>query len=147
MFNPDAPWTRTASQTKVVKLGFVDRARDIDLQQAFSDLKRRHIALALETSILIRSDQCGSTSEAYGRPGDLKNKLEKIKRNGGDLQYIAMDEPYYYGHEDSEPGACHQSAEEIAREIAENLKMGQGHISDGKGRRYRSDKFIGGPDR
>ena len=123
MFNPDAPWKMTASQTKVVKLGFVDRARDIDLQQAFSDLKRRHIALALETSILIRSDKCASTSEAYGRPGDLKNKLEKIKRDGGDLQYIAMDEPFYYGHEDSGPGACHQSAEEIAREIAENLKM------------------------
>jgi len=123
MFDPAAPWKKVAGQTSVVKLNFVDRATDTALQHAFSDLKRRHIALALETSILIRSDKCASTSEAYGRPGDLKGKLEKIKRNGGDLQYIAMDEPFYFGHEDSGPTACHQSAEDIARAIAENLKM------------------------
>jgi hypothetical protein len=45
--------------------------------------------------------------------------LQKIKRNGGDLKYLIMDEPFYFGHRYSGPTACHEPAEALAKRIAE----------------------------
>jgi len=125
MLMEGAPWETVSRHTQVVKFppANIERAKDPALQRAFRDLDRRHIAMALEASLLIRSSHCAETTEAYGRPGSLEWLLKKIQRNGGDLQYIAMDEPFFYGNSFSGPNACHDSATEIAREIAENLKM------------------------
>jgi hypothetical protein len=125
MLTEGAPWETVARHTQVVKFapGNIERAKDSALQRAFRDLERRHIAMAMEASLLIRSTHCAQATEAYGRPGSLEWLLKKIQRNGGNLQYIAMDEPFFYGNKFSGPNACHDSATEIAREIAENLKM------------------------
>ena len=125
MLSAGTPWETVSSHTQIVQFppANIERARDAALQKAFSDLARRHIALALGTSLLVKSDRCPSNTEAYGKPGDLERVLKKIQRNGGQLEYIAMDEPFFFGHRYSGQGACHDSAVEIAREIAENLKM------------------------
>ncbi|MDP4218716.1 MAG: hypothetical protein Q8927_21175, partial [Bacteroidota bacterium] len=125
ILSADTLWEAVSGHTQIVQFppGNIERARDAALQKAFNDLARRHMALALGTSLLVRSDRCASNTEAYGRPEDLERVLKKIQRNGGHLQYIAMDEPFFFGHRYSGPGACHDSAVEIAREIAENLKM------------------------
>src|ERR1700730_13690372 len=100
MWKPDAPWQTVARGVKVIQLAptNVERARDGDLQQALSDIKRRNLALALEASLLVRTDQCRSNTEAYSDPGATEKLLEKIQRLGGDLKFIIMDEPFYYGH-------------------------------------------------
>src|SRR5580658_4297419 len=50
LFHPDAPWAEAGRQLTVFKVGpsFVDSAPDDVLRQAFSDLKRRGIALGWE---------------------------------------------------------------------------------------------------
>lgn len=70
---------------------------DTDLKLAPDDLKRPHIALAIGTGLIVRSDRCRSNTEAYVEPGALERMFEKVRRNGGDVKYVAMDEPYFYG--------------------------------------------------
>jgi hypothetical protein len=59
MWKPDAPWQTVARSVKVIQFAptGVDRAHDSDLGQAFADLKRRNIAFAVGTGLLIRSDR------------------------------------------------------------------------------------------
>ena len=73
--------------------------------------------------MIVRSDRCRSNTEAYVEPGALERMFEKVRRNGGDVKYLAMDEPYFYGHRYSGPTACHESAEAIAKAVAESVRL------------------------
>lgn len=48
--------------------------------------------------------------------------VRAIKSAGGTLHFIALDEPYYYGHFYDGPNACRWSAEKIASEVDEFIK-------------------------
>jgi hypothetical protein len=99
---------------------FINWASDADLRNAFSELKRHNISLALETGVLTASKECGGGLEGYG--GDTDEYLaRRILRLDGELSYIAMDEPVWYGHYFSGPKACHATFHEIARNAAQNL--------------------------
>jgi hypothetical protein len=121
MWTPDAPWPTVAAHVKAANFppGNIEGATDADLQAAFTEMKRRNIALVLGTGVLVRSDRCQAKNEAYASPDELEQILEKIRRNGGELRYIAMDEPYYFGHRDD--SGCHQSAAELAAEVAQRV--------------------------
>jgi hypothetical protein len=127
MWTADAPWQTVARNTRVVLFppGVVLRAKDDDvLKQAFSDLKRRNIALALEMGLLTQTDSCRYRGEGYlDSVQTVKNALERIRRNGGELSYIAMDEPFYYAHQYSGPNACHEPTTEIARRVAATVAI------------------------
>jgi len=101
----------------------VDRATDSDLQQAVSDIKRRKLELAVGTGLLIRSNRCQSKSEAYVDQGALERLFDKLRRNGADVKYVTMDEPYFYGHRDSSPTACHQSAQALAQALVQGIAV------------------------
>jgi hypothetical protein len=126
MWTPDAPWPMVAAHVKAAEFppGNIERAKDEDLQAAFREMKRRSIALALGTGLLARSVRCQATNEAMGSAGELEQLLLKIRRNGGDLRYIAMDEPYSFGHRDD--SGCHQSAAELAANVAQGVAIARG---------------------
>jgi hypothetical protein len=117
----DAPWQTVASHTQVAKLlaGSIENTKDADLQTVLEDVKRRHFELALEIGPLVRSADCRPKTESYGNPGETEAILQKIRRNGGDLRYIAMDEPFFYGHRDA--GGCHLSAADLALQVAKSV--------------------------
>jgi hypothetical protein len=121
MWKPDAPWKTVAGAVKVIQFPppNLQSSRDEDLKQALSDIKRRKLDLAIEASLLVRDSQCRSNTEAYSDPGATEQLLLKIQRNGGDLKYLIMDEPFFFGHQYSGPTACHESAEALAKKIAE----------------------------
>lgn len=123
LFLPDAPWPTVARQTRVFKIGpgFASQGREKDLRQLFANLRERHIALALELGMLSISDHCHEKTEAYGEPGLVEHILLRIKRLGGNLDYLAMDEPFYYGHQYAGPDACKLSAAQLAQDIAPNI--------------------------
>src|SRR6267142_7123286 len=75
-----------------VYVPFVQWAKDDDLRRVFTELKRRHIALAMETGVLTANERCGHGVEGYGGE-DAAKVAARIARVGGDLAYIAMDEP------------------------------------------------------
>jgi hypothetical protein len=125
LWQPDAPWKTSAGAVKVIQIppGNIERARDSDLQQALADIKRRHLALAVGTGLLIRSDRCRAQTEAYVNGPTLERLFDKLRRNGADVKYVTMDEPFFYGHRDSSPTACHESAQALAHALKESIAI------------------------
>lgn len=126
MFEPNAPWQRAAERTKVMKVStmFAFRAPDDLLAHMIADLKRRNIALALEGLMLTipRPDSCGRGVEGYTGPVTLLRAAERIRRLGGELRYIAMDEPLYFGHYFTGPNACRTPIDALARDVADRIR-------------------------
>jgi hypothetical protein len=107
MFKPNAPWKRAASHVNVFALygNFAAHAPQHQIDTVISDLERRQIALALEVGVMnvgavTTHPSCGGLGlvEGYGTPDEAKNISAKIKHAGGELKYIVMDEPLWYGH-------------------------------------------------
>jgi hypothetical protein len=94
------------------------------LKRAFQNLAERHIGLALEFRVLVRTDQCSQWTKAFSDPGELENILERIQRLGGDLKYAVMDDPFFFGHRFSAGSvACLEPPAKLARQIAEKIRL------------------------
>jgi uncharacterized protein (TIGR03437 family) len=124
LFTPNAPWAQSASHVNVFKIypQWIDEAADTDLQTQFASLNRAGIALALEYGVLTASTQCGAGVEGFGGEG-LMNAALRIKRNGGILRYLAMDEPIYFSTLYTGANACHWTVDQMAANAASNLRM------------------------
>jgi hypothetical protein len=125
-WKPEAPWRAVAAHTKVAKLiaSNIEHTSDDDLKAVIEDVKRRHLELALESGPLVRSAECtpangAAANETYGSPGELELVLQKIRRNGGELRYFDMDEPFFFGHRD--PSGCHLPATQLAQQVATSV--------------------------
>jgi hypothetical protein len=69
--------------------------------------------LAIEMGLLSGNDSsgrqaCGVNVEGFGAPDTARVTAERIKRNGRELRYVAMDEALWYGHHFSGKNASHQ---------------------------------------
>jgi hypothetical protein len=107
MFAPEAPWEKAANHINIFKLysSFVGPAPQDQVDRIVADLNRRHIAVALETGVMnigpkSTNPPCGGFGlvEGYGTPAAAINVSQKIKKAGGVIRYIAVDEPLWYGH-------------------------------------------------
>ncbi len=125
MFKPDAPWQRTASGIKVMQLppALILKADKELLHGIFADLDRRHIALGVEFGWLHGplAHPCGMQVEGYAHPGSAGLMARIIKAAGGDLKYVAMDEPLVFGHAYKGKNACNYSIEQTAQVVAEGV--------------------------
>ena len=122
MFNPSAPWRAASLVVRIFKVStqWILTASDSALTQMFTDLKRRGIGLAIEALMIPQTSSCGSGVEGYSAPGTMKLVADRVKRLGGDLQAIAMDEPLTFGHLYTGPNACQTSITDLANAIAVN---------------------------
>jgi hypothetical protein len=119
LFSPDAPWQGAARHIRVFKLygeWVVGSATDAQLKQVVSDLQRRGIALAIEGGPL-EAAGCGTGVEGFAR-AQWARIASRIAAAGGTIDYIDMDEPYYFGHFFGGSQACRWSSEIIARQLA-----------------------------
>lgn len=130
LFKPDAPWQKTSQRVKVFMTngGLILRESDAVLQAIFADLKRRNIALAIEMGLLTGKDSlgqqaCGVGVEGFGAPETARVISERIKKNGGELRYIAMDEPLFFGQHFKGKNACQWSMNDVARDIAPRVAV------------------------
>jgi hypothetical protein len=100
LFKPEAPWSVGASALTAFKIStqLVLRGSDEQLSSVFAGLKARHIALAIELGVLVNSDACGKGTEGFGSPPAVETVAKRIKSLGGELDYVAMDEPVTWGH-------------------------------------------------
>jgi hypothetical protein len=133
LFRPDAPWATAASGLRAFKIStqFGLRSTDDQLRTLIDDLQRRHIGLAVELAMLVGSDRCGKTVEGYASPTAVQELAERIKRFGGQIDYVAMDEPVWMGHvakgvtHPEIPGAvrCEDSVADLAGQIAPKVAI------------------------
>ncbi len=132
LFQSNAPWPKAAARVQIFKLfpQFLHAGSDADLQTVFVNLQQRHIALAIEYGLLNPSNpllcggkgpQCGQVEGFDG--AFLAADLARIKTLGGNLQLVAMDEPLWFGHHSTEPGAPQAPISALAQDIAKQVAI------------------------
>ena len=127
LFQQPALWSQAASRVKIFKLypQFVHSAPDADLKAVFAGLKQLHLDLAIEYGLLDPADPllCGGKSSICGQVEGfdgwrLAYALARIKTLGGDVKYVAMDEPLWFGTASTQSGAPQASLAAIVQDIA-----------------------------
>ena len=127
LFAPGAPWTTASAHVQIFKMytqmlvPAVPGSFSADtLQQIFAYLKSHNIALALEFGPLTPSAQCGAGVEGFA--GEVALPVAtRIQQLGGNLQYIGMDEPFYFGSLFSGANACNWTAQQVAANAVQNI--------------------------
>jgi hypothetical protein len=125
LFEPDAPWQTAATHIHVFKLygeWVAYDATDAQLRQVVADLDRRGLALAVEVGPLNPSNDCGAGIEGFAGTQEGLKIANRIKKAGGTIHLIALDEPYYFGHFYDGANACHWTAEKIAAEVGQYIQ-------------------------
>jgi hypothetical protein len=129
LFKPDAAWSKSAQHVRVfmINAGLLLRQSDDEVKAVFADLKRRHIALAIEMGLLSgkgldgKVQECGVGVEGFGAPDTAKVVANSIEKNGGVVDYIAMDEPLWYGHHFKGKNGCQWPMEKVAQDMASRI--------------------------
>ena len=129
LFDKKAPWPIVASHIEAffVSKRFVRDADEQQLQRVITFLKEQKIKLAMQGTPLVATRECGLGIEGHGPPGDMLEGAERIRSAGGKLDYIAMDEPLYYGsifkYVDRAGGRvpCDHTIQELAAQTATKI--------------------------
>jgi hypothetical protein len=129
LFKPDAAWSKSAQHVKVFKTngGAVMREPDGEVKAMFADLKRRHIPLAIEMGLLTgrspdgKVQECGVGIEGFTSAGYAKLLANRIKMLGGELAFVAMDEPLWYGHHFKGKNGCQWPMERVAQNMMSEI--------------------------
>ena len=87
----------------MLSAGKITHASQDQINTIVADLNRRHIKIALEDGVMnagpSKDSPCGGTDmEGYGTPERAKKVSGMIKKAGGKVDYLVMDEPLEYGH-------------------------------------------------
>ncbi|RKP44303.1 hypothetical protein D7S89_22500 [Trinickia fusca] len=125
LFHPDAAWQRSAASIQIFKVStqFLHRASDSQLRAVIEDLRRRHIALAMEAEILTTSVKCGNGVPGYTTAAVIQKAVRRVSQMGGEIAYVAFDEPMTWGHFAHRAGACQYTAEEVVDNITPNIEV------------------------
>jgi hypothetical protein len=121
LFKPVSAWAFTASHVKVFKI-YRDQVvlmPDAALETIFRGLAERKIALAMETNILLETSVC---APGIDKAKPITPVLERMKRLGADLRYLALNEPLAGGHFAYGPNDCRASIEAVAADVAASLR-------------------------
>jgi hypothetical protein len=126
LFTPNAQWQKAAAVVKVFEVSkrFLLESPEQDVRQVISDLKRRHISLAVQGTPLTAGQQCGLGIEGHGPPHDMALLAQRVKQLGGTIEYVSLDEPLFYGHVYNGRGTervCHFSIDELAAQTAQKI--------------------------
>jgi hypothetical protein len=120
LFTKKATWPNAARRVAVFKLygeWVAHRATSAQLRQTVNDLKRRKIAVAVETGPLDPAPECGQGVEGFAG-GEGLATASRIKAAGGTLRYLAFDEPFFFGALYTGPSSCHWDTRRVAQAVA-----------------------------
>lgn len=131
LFKPKSPWASAASRVETFKIGteMVLRGSDEQLHTIIQGLKARHIGLAIEMGLIggAGPNECGKGVEGYISPSGPETAAKRINALGGDVEYIAMDEPLWFGHVAGELSGgrrgCRFSTGELVEKIAPQIQV------------------------
>lgn len=130
-YQPNAPWP--AFMNHVTTVGMTTQVlhdiSDENLAKVVARLRLKRIALGIEMLAQAYTlpgvdapAHCGEGVEGYYAPVATAALAAKLKRAGGELQYIAMDEPLFFGHYYNEKNACRSSIRDVVDRVAANLR-------------------------
>lgn len=148
LFRSDAPWLHVASHVTVFNLNgwFIGHASDADILHAISWLREHKIAVGTNLGLLTPRLACGKGIEGYSSNYSMM-VVNRLKRLGGTLDYIQMDEPLWFGHEPgAAPTACHLTIDQVAEDVAGNLQKIRTIFPDVKNGDVEPISNFGNPD-
>lgn len=131
MFQPKAPWSSAASGLDVFLIGaeMALRGSDDQLRALIEGLEVRHIKLAISMGLIGGEgpEGCGKGVEGYSALKGPEATAKRIKALGGEINYVAMDEPVWFGHAAGEMSGgrhgCQYALGELTDKIAPQVEM------------------------
>jgi hypothetical protein len=120
LFEAGAPWQRALARVQ----GFEITRRSVQtqpeekLRKMFAFLSDHHIALGVSFGVIPARNNCGDNVEGmlHNANANLVT-ARRVKQLGGNLKYIGLDEPFFFGHyfvgTNGKVG-CRYSIEELA---------------------------------
>lgn len=119
-------WTAARGHVQVFKMyaTLMPLKTDEELRTIFAYLKSHQMMLGIELAALTNSatDNSGHGVEGYMSAGVAVAIVQRIKDLGGELAYIAMDEPLYFGHFYTGTNGAQDSIQNLAVNAAANLQ-------------------------
>jgi hypothetical protein len=123
-------WDQLAAKLDIFKFygGWVfAESSTPEIERARTTLDGFNLGLAVETSPLIPTAECGrddSGNIVEGFAGEqARDTMENIRKAGGTVDLITLDEPWFYAHVYDGPGACHWPNDRIATGVADFIKV------------------------
>jgi hypothetical protein len=125
LFKDSSAWAEARGRVSVFKVAVhtLNQMPDNELANMLSYLEKAHIAFAVEYGMLTANDTCGRGVEGFKPENMPTHVANRVRKFGGRIRYIAMDEPLFFGHYFNRNNACHWSIETIARNAAPNVKQ------------------------
>ncbi len=123
LFKPGVSWA-SAAHVQVFKVStqFLHRSSDAQLTTVVQYLRSHHIALALEAEIMVTSVRCGNGIPGFTTTNVIHKAVDRVRSVGGQIDYVAFDEPIAFGHFNRRPGSCGFSIDELVRDIEPNIR-------------------------
>jgi len=121
----DHLWQESRKDIKVFKFysNVIQSATSESLNQKFEFLKKNNIKVAIELPGLTwEQENKGYKIEGFQRSGFTRDIIKKIQQAGGTVDYIALDEPVFFGSYKKGSKYTSLSAEQLAKQIYENMK-------------------------
>jgi hypothetical protein len=119
MFEPQADWAGTLSRINVFIIGNgnINFTPDAELVRQFQFFHQHNIKIALVIQSIGKTPACPGASEGYNTPDEGAQSTAKLKRLGLPLDYIRLDGPLWFGHYDTDRGACQYTPQQIADHV------------------------------
>ena len=149
LFEPNSPWSHALSKVQVFMLAprFPLAASDADLTRVLGFLRAHKIALVVGMGMVPTTREgCGHNVEGMTLTNTPTAVAQRIKKLGGDLQYIGMDEPMLFGHEYTGLNACRYSLAEVAAGVAEMVRTVRVYFPDVQIGEAEPTDGLKGPD-
>ncbi|MBI1220676.1 MAG: hypothetical protein GC186_19265 [Rhodobacteraceae bacterium] len=126
----DSSWPEGQKELDVIKFStfFLTKMSDRTLLSVLNFVQAHHFGLAIEAGVLTYGpSRCGYGVEGFHDANFLRDLLRRIKRLGGVVSYLAMDEPLYFGHFATSfwkpnGGLCRFSIPELASNASGTLR-------------------------
>lgn len=103
--------------------GYILRESDQNLNKIFKYLKRNNIAVSIELPMITWSKDYGYHTEGFAAEGYVASVIKKIKRNGGEVNYISMDEPLFAWYKKHNKKLSSRDIESLAIQINKNTRF------------------------
>ena len=133
LFDPQSEWPVGLAHLDVMALRapWFLRMPPAKVQIVVTFLKTHQIALAVPAGF-VSSDTCGQGVEGIGGVRQQEAYPREMNRRGIEVDYVVMDEPLFHGHDYGGKNACQWSIDQVAKSVAQNVKMFRSYYPNAK---------------
>jgi hypothetical protein len=124
LFADHAPWQNARRQVSTISVvhWWLRRSPVSDVTLITNYTRRHHLKFNMESEVIAKfqNQTCGGM-EGYTYEGELLATVQILKAQNIHLDSITMDSPLWFGHYDTDPGACNVSVDDLISRVVLNL--------------------------